>query len=89
MIGRMFNLHLLVLAAGLPLLAAACASENCSGYPATRVDDVKDVLHGVEVRDPYRWLENAKAPEVQDWMKAQDALARGELKKLPRPRRDR
>jgi len=52
-------------------------------YPPTRRDDVKDVLHGVTVDDPYRWLEDGKAPEVKAWMKAQDELARGELKKLP------
>ena len=33
-----------------------------------------DTLHGVQVADPYRWLEDEKAPEVQAWMKAQDAL---------------
>jgi prolyl oligopeptidase len=56
---------------------------NPHGYPASRVVDVKDLLHGVEVKDPYRWLEDGKAPEVVDWMKAEDDLARAELKKLP------
>jgi prolyl oligopeptidase len=52
-------------------------------YPPTRKAEVKDVLHGVTVADPYRWLENAKSPEVQSWMDAQDALARGELRSMP------
>ena len=52
-------------------------------YPESRRDDVKDVLHGVEVVDPYRWLEDASKPEVQAWMKAQDGLARDYLKSLP------
>ncbi len=52
-------------------------------YPATRAVDVKDTLHGVVVEDPYRWLEQEKEPEVQSWMKAQDALTRGWLAKLP------
>lgn len=52
-------------------------------YPETRRVDVKDILHGITVEDPYRWLEDGKAPEVQAWMKAQDVLARGELKKGP------
>jgi prolyl oligopeptidase len=51
-------------------------------YPATRRDDVKDILHGVTVEDPYRWLENGKAPEVIAWMKAEDDLCRSELKKF-------
>jgi prolyl oligopeptidase len=73
---------LLVLALCFYVLAAARAAESLE-YPATRAEEIKETLHGVEVRDPFRWLENAKAPEVQEWMKAQDALARGELKKLP------
>ena len=52
-------------------------------YPATRKVDAKDVLHGVTVADPYRWLEDAKSPEVQSWMEAQDDLARGQLKSMP------
>ncbi len=52
-------------------------------YPATRREDVKDVIHGVTVEDPYRWLEDGKSPEVAAWMKAEDALARAELHKLP------
>jgi prolyl oligopeptidase len=52
-------------------------------YPASRRTDAKDTLHGVEVPDPYRWLEEGKAPEVVDWMAAQDKLARGELSRLP------
>jgi len=52
-------------------------------YPATRVTDAKDVLFGTEVKDPYRWLEDAKSPEVQAWMKAQDDLTRTKLAALP------
>jgi prolyl oligopeptidase len=52
-------------------------------YPPTRTVDVKDLLHGVEVRDPYRWLEDVSAPDVQAWMKEQDAFTRAELEKLP------
>jgi prolyl oligopeptidase len=37
---------------------------------------VVDLVHGVAVADPYRWLEDEKSPEVQAWMKAQDAYAR-------------
>jgi prolyl oligopeptidase len=35
------------------------------------------------VEDPYRWLEDGKSPEVLAWMKAEDDLCRGELKKYP------
>src|SRR5262245_31707345 len=52
-------------------------------YPETRRQDVVAKLHGVDVHDPYRWLEDPTAPEVADWMKAQDTYARSHLAKLP------
>ena len=52
-------------------------------WPATRRDDVVDTLHGVAVPDPYRWLEDEKAADVQAWMTAQDSYARAELAKYP------
>jgi prolyl oligopeptidase len=54
-----------------------------SAYPASRKVDAKDTLFGTDVPDPYRWLEDAKSPEVQDWMKAQDSLARAKLAAQP------
>jgi prolyl oligopeptidase len=52
-------------------------------YPVTRSEKVVDTLHGVSVADPYRWLEEEKADEVQAWMKAQDTLTRQWLAKVP------
>lgn len=63
--------------------AAAPPARAALPYPRTRADDVSDTLHGVPVKDPYRWLEDARAPEVQAWMKAEDDLARAELHRLP------
>ena len=39
----------------------------------TRRELVIDNYHGTKVADPYRWLEDDTAPEVQDWMSAQNA----------------
>lgn len=44
--------------------------------PEARRGDHVDVYHGVEVPDPYRWLENVSAPEVERWARGQDAFAR-------------
>jgi prolyl oligopeptidase len=52
-------------------------------YPPSRRDDAVDQIHGVAVRDPYRWLEDPSQPDVKDWMKAQDTYARARLAKLP------
>lgn len=65
------------------LVPRAASAESRLVYPPTRTIDAKDVLHGVTVPDPYRWLEDASSPEVKSWMAAQDDLARKELGKLP------
>jgi prolyl oligopeptidase len=52
-------------------------------FPATRRADVVETIQGTQVHDPYRWLEDASKPEVQQWMTAQDTYARERLAKLP------
>ncbi len=52
-------------------------------YPPAPRDAVVDVLHGVPVADPYRWLEDAKAARTQEWVGAEDRLARRFLSGLP------
>ena len=70
--------------AALALSAAALAASPLDlRYPQTRRDDVVDVIHGVRVADPYRWLEDANKPEVKQWMAAQDRLTRGLLARQP------
>ncbi len=51
--------------------------------PAARRDDVVDVVHGVAVPDPYRWLEDGEAPDTQAWVAAQNARTRAALDALP------
>jgi prolyl oligopeptidase len=43
-----------------------------AGPPPTRRDDFREVLHGVEVVDPYRWLEEGSSPETRAWIDAQN-----------------
>jgi prolyl oligopeptidase len=38
---------------------------------ALRPGPVEEVIHGVVVRDPYRWLENRALPETQEWITEQ------------------
>lgn len=51
--------------------------------PATTRQDIADVLHGVRVEDPYRWLEPVEAPDVQRWVAEQSAYSRRILDALP------
>jgi prolyl oligopeptidase len=68
-----------------PVIAVTAPDSAAPGpiYPPTRRSDQADTLHGVQVSDPYRWLEDGKSPEVHAWAEAQDAFARAELAKLP------
>ncbi|MCH8966766.1 MAG: S9 family peptidase [Planctomycetes bacterium] len=52
-------------------------------YPKTRKCDQVDTYHGVEVPDPYRWLEDADSAETQAWVEAQNRLTFGYLGEIP------
>ena len=58
--------------AALALLAAGCGGGL--DYPETRKEAVVETLHGVEVEDPYRWLEQDADPEVLAWVDAQNEV---------------
>jgi prolyl oligopeptidase len=51
--------------------------------PPARVTEVVDLLHGVEVPDPYRWLEDGDAAETQAWTAAHNDRTRAVLDALP------
>lgn len=55
---------------------------SVSTVPVAPVRPVADTYFGETVVDPYRWMEQA-GPDFIAWLKAQDAVARGELKALP------
>lgn len=52
-------------------------------YPETRMGDVVDTYFGVEVPDPYRWLEDDLSNETADWVKAQNEVTAGYLMQIP------
>ena len=52
-------------------------------YPVTARIEVSDSYFGTKVTDPYRWLENLDSPEVQAWVRSQNALSEPRLAELP------
>jgi prolyl oligopeptidase len=44
---------------------------------------VRERLHGVEVRDPFRWLERGGSPEVRAWVAEQNRILRRGLDAMP------
>ncbi len=76
----------------LTAIGVTTASLANAAPPETRVDGVKEVLHGVEVVDNYRWLEGDNSDpkqmgrvnaEVSAWTDAQNAYTRNVLDNLP------
>ena len=75
-------------------LIAACALASCTAetdpstielsYPEARRVDRVDDYHGVEVADPYRWLEDLDGAETGEWIEAQNALSAAYLDAIPR-----
>ncbi|HEV8253419.1 MAG TPA: prolyl oligopeptidase family serine peptidase [Vicinamibacteria bacterium] len=66
----------------LVLLAGALAAAP-SAAPPTRRDEVRETIAGVEVADPYRWLEDQEGPETRAWIAAQNANTRAALAAAP------
>ena len=52
-------------------------------YPQSAKIDQVDYYHGVEVADPYRWLEDPNSQSTQDWIKAQNELTFNYLATIP------
>ncbi len=52
-------------------------------YPQTKKTDKVDTYFGVEVKDPYRWLEDDRSEETAAWVKAENKVTFGYLEKIP------
>jgi prolyl oligopeptidase len=51
--------------------------------PYSPVEPVTEVLHGVTVTDPYRWLEDQDSLRTREWVRAQQEYARSYLDAIP------
>ena len=81
MVGAMRFLPVLFLFA---ITAAPPARAQGPAYPPARREALVEKLHGVEVADPYRWMEDIDSPETRTWVEAQAKLAEDYLSKLPK-----
>ena len=61
------------------------AADSAAGLaaPVAKIENVKDTHWGVEVDDPYRYLEDQGNPEVVEWFKGQAGYTESVLAELP------
>lgn len=52
-------------------------------YPEARKMDQVDEYFGIEVQDPYRWLENDTSAETEAWVKAENEITFAYLDEIP------
>ncbi len=52
-------------------------------YPVTKKVDTTDTYFGVDVPDPYRWLEDDQSEETKAWVKAENKVTFGYLDSIP------
>jgi prolyl oligopeptidase len=71
-----------VLLAILVISATSAVRAQVPKPPATRVDNFREVMHGVEIIDPYRWLEEQDSPETRAWIDAQNKYTHSLLDEL-------
>lgn len=58
-------------------------TESTPRYPITRTVEEVDTYHGVDVADPYRWLEDDRSEETAAWVAEQSRLSTEYLRALP------
>lgn len=75
----------MVIAAGL---LSACNNdpkkeEIALNYPETKKVDTVTNYFGTEVQDPYRWLEDDRSEETENWVAAENKVTFNYLEKIP------
>ena len=56
--------------------------ETSIQYPETQKKLHSDFYHGIEVSDPYRWLEDDMSDETREWVKSQNTVTSSFLRKI-------
>ncbi|HUT81626.1 MAG TPA: prolyl oligopeptidase family serine peptidase [Candidatus Bathyarchaeia archaeon] len=52
-------------------------------YPETKREEISEVLHGITVHDPYRWLEKFDDSEVQNWLNKEHEYYHKTMNQIP------
>jgi prolyl oligopeptidase len=77
----MNKLKILLIAASF--VSSLSINAQTVNYPVTKKTDVVNDYHGVNVADPYRWLEDDNSAETKEWVKAENKVTRQYLDAIP------
>ena len=59
------------------LLLASCSNEQKEiSYPISKKVDFTEIIHGYEIEDQYRWLEDFTSEESKDWIDKQNQFTK-------------
>ena len=72
----MQSMYKLCLNIFLILIITACSNQNTSGYPETKKEKFTETIHGYEISDSYRWLEDFTSDDSLDWVKRQNKFTK-------------
>ena len=60
----------------LILIITSCSNQNTSSYPETKKEEFAETIHGYEISDSYRWLEDFTSDDSLDWVKRQNKFTK-------------
>ncbi len=69
--------------AAVILASVSALAQSVPPPPTTRTVPVTEIIHGVTITDPYRWLEDQNSPQTRAWIGAQMQYTNSILDKLP------
>lgn len=72
----------IILTASLLLMTSYTSAKKIK-YPKTTKENVVDTYFGVEVKEPYRWLENDTSKATAGWVKEQNKVTGDYLNQIP------
>ncbi|NPD85792.1 S9 family peptidase [Lentimicrobium sp. L6] len=73
----------IAMAAILGLYSCNQKQEKMLNYPISQKVDTVDIYHGVEVADPFRWLEDDNSDSTKAWVSKQNKVTNDYLAEIP------
>ena len=72
----MQSMYKLCLNIFLILIITSCSNQNTTSYPETKKEEFTETIHGYEISDSYRWLEDFTSDDSLDWVKRQNKFTK-------------